>query len=92
MKSKVQQYRDEFEQRINRAWRTGCRSNCTLAQFKRQLLCIGLFRYERLILPLVTEGKYPASEPAQDRKIIPFPGVSLPELNGFQNRFEEETL
>jgi len=62
-----------FDFRINRARLPGAMKSYTPAEFKNYLLEIGLNRYEKLILPLETEGQHPASEPTQNVKIIPFP-------------------
>jgi hypothetical protein len=87
MKSSTQQ-KSDFEYRINRARLAGAMHSYTLDEFKNYLLDIGLNKYEKVILPVETEREYPASEQAQGVKIIPFPGVSLPEPDSCQKGLE----
>jgi hypothetical protein len=81
-------FEKELDRRISRARLSGAMHNYTQAEFKNYLLGIGLEKYEKVILPVETEGKYPSTIPDQGAKIIPFPGVSLPEPDGFQNRLD----
>jgi hypothetical protein len=81
-------FEEELERRINRARLSGAMHSYTLAEFKNYLLDIGLNKYEKSILPVETEREYPASEPAQGVKIIPFLGVSLLEPDGLQAQLD----
>ena len=85
MKNSAQQKTD-LDYRMNRARLAGACKGYTPAEFTNYLLEIGLNRYEKLILSVENEGEYPTSEPDQEARIIPFPGVSLPEPDNFQNR------
>jgi hypothetical protein len=85
-------FEEELDRRISRARLAGAMHGYTQAEFKNYLLGIGLEKYEKAILPVETEGKYPAAIPGQGAKIIPFPGVSLPEPDGFQNRLDDFLL
>ena len=83
----------DLDCRIDRARLSGAMHGYTPAEFKNYLLEIGLNKYEKAILPVEKEGKYPASEPDQVAKIIPFPGASLPDVpladeDKFQNDME----
>jgi hypothetical protein len=71
MNSRAQR-KEEFEHRIIRAHKTGLSKNCTLGQFKDQLLFIGLNVYEKQILPAETLRPYKYEE-ARGAKIIQFP-------------------
>jgi len=66
------QERTELDNRIERARLAGARRNYSLAEFKNQLLIIGLNKYEKAILPLETLRDYAAPEPVRGAKIIPF--------------------
>jgi hypothetical protein len=78
----------ELERRINAARLAGAMRGYTQAEFKNYLLDLGLNRYEKAILPVETEGEYQSDGQAQSAKIIPFPGVSLPEPDSFQNELD----
>jgi hypothetical protein len=88
MKGNPQQKTD-LDYRINRARLAGAMHNYTMTEFKNYLLDIGLNKYEKAILPVETGREYTADETGQDAKIIPFPGVLLPEPDGFQNRLDD---
>jgi hypothetical protein len=86
MKSNAQ---SDLDCRIDRARFSGAMHSYTPAEFKNYLLEIGLNRYEKVILPVEKEGKHPTREPDQGARIIPFPGVSLPEPDGFQTGLDD---
>jgi len=78
MKKEQHKETSELESRINSAHFAGAWHSYTPDRFRNYLLGIGLNVYEKQILPVEKfEEEYPASEPAQSAKIIPFPfGVS----------------
>jgi len=77
--------RAELDNRINNARLMGIHKSISLKGFKDYLLILGLNRYEKYILPLETDEKYPQEQPCTGRKIIPFPGVSLSDMDSFQD-------
>jgi hypothetical protein len=95
---------EELDRRINRARLAGDMHGYTIAEFTNYLLDIGLTKYEKSILPL-EQGDYSGAMEARlqaagcetapeavqrtETKIIPFPGVSLPEPDGFQNGLDD---
>ena len=86
---KKDRQKDELDERITAAWLAGPRKVFTRNQFKDQMLAIGLVKYEKVILPIeMGEVVYPAKEPTQGVKIIPFPDKP----DGFQKKHEEGTL
>jgi len=88
MKNKAQQ-RTELDNRINRARLAGANKSQTLTGFKNYLLEIGLAKYEKVYLPLLkTTEDYPQEQSCIGRKIIPFPGVSLSDMDSFQDKVD----
>ena len=82
MKKVRQIEKSEFEERITAAWLGGARSGYTRDQFKHHMLVIGLNVYEKQILPCEICGEYPASEPTQRVKVIPFPVRQIKQFPG----------
>jgi len=62
-----------IEFRMNRARLAGVMRGYTPAEFKDYLLEIGLNRYEKMILPVETEGEYPAG----NFKLLNFPKIAI---------------
>ena len=79
--------KSDLDCRIDRARLSGAMHSYTPAEFKNYLLEIGLNRYEKSILPI--EKEYSTREPDQGARIIPFPGVPLPEPDGFQTGLDD---
>ena len=73
MKKEQQEELSELKSRINRAHFAGTWHGYPPAKFRNYLLGIGLNVYEKQILPIEMEREYPAKEPTQKVKIIPFP-------------------
>jgi len=80
--------RAELDDRINNARLMGVHKSISLKGFKDYLLILGLNKYEKSILPLETDEEYPQEQSYIEKKIIPFPGVSLSEIDNFQDEVD----